>query len=151
MISHRWEHLHLPKGVYGTAGCYEFQRISDAPDLVRAVYAFNKQRPALRMSNWYTKLYEASPDWYEPVDDFDYPPPFYIRIVQAGSRVGYRWTTICNDDPCEVNWLDPQPDRESSYYEEYIVQLEKIQNETDTYRGFHQPPTEEEYHRLVEG
>ena len=54
-------------------------------------------------------------------------------------------------NPCEVNWLDPQPDRESSDYEEYIVQLEKIQEEIGVYRGFHQPPTEEEYIRLIQG
>ncbi len=145
------ERLDLPKkGVYGTAG-YVFQRISDAPDLGRAVYTFNKQRPSLRMNNWYGKLSKGSPDWYESVDDLDYPTPFYIRIVEAASRVGYRWMTDRGNESCEVNWLDPQPDRESSDYEEYSVQLEKIQDEIGMYRGFHQPPTEEEYHRLVEG
>ncbi len=144
------ERLDLPKRVYGGNG-YELQRISDAPDLGRAVYTFNKQRPSLKMSNWYGILSRDSPDWYESVDDFDYPSPFYIRIVEAGSRVGYRWTTDRSDESCEVNWLNPQPDRGSSDYEEYIVQLEKIQDEIGMYRGFHHPPTEEEYHRLVGG
>ncbi len=143
------ERLTLPKGVYGTVG-YEFQSISDAPDLVRAVYTFNKQRPSLKMSNWYGILSRGSPDWYESADDDDDTPPLCICFVGAGSRLGYRWVTN-NERPCEVNWLDDQPDRESSDYEEYIVQLEKIQDEIGMYRGFHQPPTEEEYHRLVEG
>ena len=48
-----------------------------------------------------------------------------------------------------MNWLDPEPDRESSGYEEYIEKLRLIESEVDVYRGFHLPPTEEEYHRLV--
>jgi hypothetical protein len=144
------ERLDLPKkGVYGMRG-YEIQRISGAPDLVRAVYAFNKQRPALRMSNWYGKLSKGSLDWYESVEGDDDTPPFYIRIVEAGSRLGYRWQTQGNNF-CEVNWLDPEPDRESSDYGQYIVQVEEIQDEIGMYRGFHQPPTEEEYIRLIEG
>jgi hypothetical protein len=49
-----------------------------------------------------------------------------------------------------VNWLDPEPDRESSGYEGYAGELQKIEAKVNFYRGFHQPPTEEEYHRLVE-
>ena len=41
------EELMLPKGVYGGRG-YELQRISDAPDLIRAVYLFKKQRASLK-------------------------------------------------------------------------------------------------------
>ena len=105
------------------------------------------------IDDWYRecggKLSEDSPDWYEAVDD---PPPFYIHFVQAGSRVGYRWQTRYDGgDPCEVNWLDPEPDSESSDYEEYIKTLRQIEIRVTTYRGFHQPPTEEEYHRLVDG
>jgi hypothetical protein len=137
------EDLDLPKGVYG-GSFYELQRISDAPDLIRAVYLLKKQRPALIMSSWYGKLSEDSPDWYEPVDDFDYPP-LLIHFVQAGSRTGYRWISDYGDVPCEVNWLDPEPDRESSGYDDYIKEMQEIEDEVTTYRGFHQPPTEEEY------
>ena len=49
-----------------------------------------------------------------------------------------------------MNWLDPEPDRESSDYWQYIEELQKIENEVRFYRGFHQPPTEQEYHRLLE-
>ena len=99
-------------------------------------------------------LSSDSPDWYESVeDDDDYDAaPFYIRCVQAGSRLGYRWETeyedSVNGSPCEVNWLDPEPDRESSEYGRYIEEFQLIQRHVGLYRGFHQPPTEEEYHRL---
>ena len=133
------------------------QRISDGPELIKAVYLLNKQRPApLRdIAWWYWKLSEDSPDWYETIaderDDENYAPPFCIRFIQAGSRVGYRWDgDEYGQDPCEVNWLDPEQDRESSDYEEYIRRLRQIDGEIGMYRGFHQPPTEEEYHRLCE-
>jgi hypothetical protein len=63
------EQLSLPKGVYGGMG-YEFQLISDALDLVRAVYLFHKQRPGLiDIASWYGHLSEDSPNWYESVDE----------------------------------------------------------------------------------
>jgi hypothetical protein len=143
------EQLTLPKEVYGGSG-YEFQRISDGHDLMRAVYLLKTQRPALTMGYWYVRLSRDSPDWYEYVgEDEDGSPPFYIRFVEAGSRVGYRWETA-NDIPCEVNWLVPEPDRESSDYEEYIEELQEINSKVNMYKGFHEPPTEEEYHRLSE-
>jgi len=52
--------------------------------------------------------------------------------------------------PCEVNWLDPEPDRESSDYAKYIEELQDINSQVGLYRGFHQPPTEEEYYGLLE-
>jgi hypothetical protein len=141
------EKFTLPKGVYG--GCaYEFQHISDGPDLVRAVYLLKKQRPALKY-HWYGQLSQASLDWYESVEDF-IRPPFNISLVQAGTRVGYAWETpgILS---CEVNWLDPEPDRDSSGYEQYIEGLQFFERLiSPEYRGFHQPPTEEEYHRLYQ-
>jgi hypothetical protein len=138
------EHLDLSHLVYGGKG-YEFQHISDGPDIIRAVYLL-KQRPALKY-HWYGQLSQASLDWYESVEDF-IRPPFNIRLVQAGTRVGYAWGTP-GIFSCEVNWLDPEPDRDSSGYEQYIEGLQKILISPD-YRGFHQPPTEEEYHRLYQ-
>ena len=139
------ERLALPKGVYGGSG-YLFQSISDGRDLVRAVYLLKKQRPSLEYL-WYAYLSRGSPDWYESMSR-KHPPPFQIDIVQAGPRIGYRWSIL--DSMCEVNWLDPEPDSDSSDYEEYIAKLQEINNEVQLYRGFHQPPTEEEYQRLIE-
>lgn len=75
--------------------------------------------------------------------------PFEIRLVAAGSRIGYRWESR-DDHPCEAIWLDPEPDLDSSDsdYDEYIEELEEIERQV-VYRGFQQPPTEEEYFRLV--
>jgi hypothetical protein len=143
------ECLTLPKTVYGGRG-YEFQRISDAPDLVRTVYLLKKQRPALELKGWYATLSVGSPDRYESADGEGDTPPFDITLIEAGSRLGYRWETRHDCDPCEVNWLDPEPDRESRDYEKYIEGLQKIDRWLSFYKGFHQPPTEEEYNILVE-
>ena len=140
--------LTLPKAVYGGNG-YELQRISDGPELIRTLHLLEKQRPKLvDITNWYGQLSEDSPDWYETGE---YAVPFHIRFVEAGSRLGYQWWGVSDfgdASPCEVNWLDPEPDRESGDYEEYVEELTWIENEDSIYRGFHQPPTEEEYNRL---
>ena len=163
------EKLHLPACVYGGSG-HEIERISDAPDLVRAVYHLKKHRPALSMlKNWQGMLSDDSPDVYTymgEIEDFNefIPPPLFIRFVEAGSRIGYRWVTrergewIDDDEegvdkdynPCEVNWLDPEPDRESPDYTKYIQDLERINLQVKFYKGFHEPPSEEEYTRLYE-
>ena len=144
------EHLKLPHGVYGGVG-YELQRISDAPDVIRAVYLLRKQRPALEMKDWYIRLSEDSLDWYESVEEEDGDtPPFYIHCVKAGCRFGYRWAGKYGNDSCEVNWLDPEPDSKSSDYDEYIEKLQSINSEVDFYQGFYHPPTQEECRRLYD-
>ena len=103
------------------------------------------------MVDWYAVLSEESPDWYNVNYDYedgaDETPPFYIHFVEAGSRVGYQWKTNY-DDPCEVNWLDPEPDKGSSDYSKYIQDLLDLERDVDRYRGFYQPPTQEEYNEL---
>jgi hypothetical protein len=140
------EHLKLPSGVYGGIG-YEFQRISDANNLVTAVYLLEKQRPNLLEDGWFGRLSMNSTDRYETSGDDDDGPPFDVTLIEAGSRFGYRWES--NEGiPCEVNWLDPEPDKESSEYEEYIEESQWRERMVNIYKGFHQPPTEEEYRRL---
>jgi hypothetical protein len=144
----------LPKTVYGGRG-YEFQRISDGPDVIRTLYLFKQHRPTILMPLWFAVLSTESPDRYNyDGDDDDYydydndeTPPFYIHFVEAGSRVGYRWETL-NNNPCEVNWLDPEPDKGSSDYSNYIQDLQGLERKVDRFRGFYQPPTEEEYNEL---
>ncbi len=135
--------LALPKEVYG-GHWYELHRISDAPDLIRSVYLLKKQRPALELGNWNGILSEDSPDWYRSIG-IDHPP-FQVVFVQAGPRIGYRWVTECGK-PCEANWLDPVPGRESDGYEEYTEKLQEIESQVKMYKGFFQPPPEEEYGR----
>ncbi len=157
------EHLKLPKGVYGGKG-YELQSISDGPDLMRTLYLFGKQRPALhKMKDFcgnklYWQLSQDSPDWYDWVDGVsNETTPFNIQFVQAGSRLGYQWyanelgsCASLRGNTCEVNWLDPEPDKESSDYAKYLEELQVINRHVNIYRGFHQPPTEEEYYGLLE-
>ena len=146
------EYLALPQGIYGAVG-YELQHISDAPDLARSAYLLKKQHPLLNMKYWYGILSEDSPDWYVSADEDNDTPPFKIRLVQVGSRIGYQWETD-NGDKCQVNWLDPEPDRESTGYmriqTKYALKIQEIESEIEFYRGFHRPPTEEEYDRLWE-
>jgi hypothetical protein len=125
------ESLSLPSGVYGKMG-YQFQLISDGPDVINTLYCIKKQRPNL-LEDWYGELSGDSPDWYEGEDDDT--PPFYIHFVQAGPRVGYRWETYAGN-PCEVNWLDPEPAKESSDYEQYIEELQEI-GQRGFYLGLH--------------
>eukprot|EP00984_Skeletonema_dohrnii_P033180 scaffold28851_cov72-Skeletonema_dohrnii-CCMP3373.AAC.2 len=139
------ELLTLSSGVYGGTG-YEMQRISDAPDIAMAVYSIKKQRPTL-LEDWHAELSEDSPDWYDGIG-YESTAPLCIRLVEAGSRVGYRWISECCYHPCEVIWLDPEPHRESIDYEKYIEVLHKIERQVLIYKGFHQPPTEEEQNRL---
>jgi hypothetical protein len=135
---------------------HELQRISDAPEIVRTLYLLKKQRPKLKIEDhWYDYvLSRDSPDWYFSVGGLDKAPPFSIRFVEAGPRIGYRWEQEDSLKPmrCEVNWLDPEPDRESSEYTDYIEKLQRIESEMEAhnqmYRGLHQPPTFWEYHRL---
>ncbi len=140
--------LALPNG--GNGGVDQvFQRISDADDVIRIPYLFQKQRPAITLAGWYAKLSEDSPDWY---DDNEYASDFapkYISLVRAGNRLGYRWENTV-DDHCEVNWLDPEPDRESSDYGKYKEELQEIEAQVKRFKGFYQPPTQEEFESIWE-
>jgi hypothetical protein len=98
------------------------------------------------MPLWYAKLSEESPDWYDAYEDYE-SPPFFLSFVEAGSRIGYQWKTNYGD-PCEVNWLDPEPDKGSSDYSKYIQDLQDRERNVDFFSGFNQPPTEEEYNEL---
>jgi hypothetical protein len=140
--------------LYGGLG-YEFRSISDAPKLIRTIYLLKKQhQTALLISRVHFILSRNSPDWYGPTREEaegleNDSPPFDIQFVEAGSRIGYRWQTHgCN--PCEVNWLDPEPDTASSDYANYREELQVIESEVNMYREFYKPPTEEEYNRLCE-
>jgi len=145
------ETLSLPKGVYGGKG-YELQRISDAPGIVSTLYPIYKQRPTL-LEDWHAELSEDSPDWYSNAFGAPYvsTAPLCIRLVEAASRVGYRWITDRSTHPCEVIWLDPEPYIESIDFEKYIEEVQEIELQVGVYQGFQQPPTEDEHNRLWAG
>jgi hypothetical protein len=149
------EELGLPHTIYGGHE-YEFQRISDAAELMRAFYRLKKHHPSLKLEDMTGRLSQDSPDWYdcdeELDEDEDYvSSPFCVSLVEAGTRIGYRWKDDLREEHCEVNWLDPVPDEESSDYEEFLDDLQRIECEQgDFYKGYHQPPTQDEYIRLVQ-
>jgi hypothetical protein len=150
------ESLTLPDTVYGSR-CYEFQSIAEVSEFMSRIYLFAKRHKKL-FEFCYWRLSEDSPDWYDVLngDEDQIPPPFEIEfIIIPGSRIGWRWksTYYTYDEltiSCEINWLEPEPDRGSSGYEDYILKLDALKEEIDFYRGFNQPPTAEEYHRLCE-
>ena len=120
---------------------YKFQRIADAPSVVNAYYRLARRTKLLSEDSYsyYTwKLSEQSPDYYAASGRLS--PPLYISFIEVGSRLGWRWGS------CEINWLDPEPDRENDDYEAYVEELQ--QEVINIYKGYHQPPTEEEYRQL---
>ena len=52
---------------------------------------------------------------------------------------------------CEMDWLDPELNEDIDDYDKYLECLQKIEDETDFYRGCYEPPTEEEYRLLCHG
>ncbi len=144
------EALNLPSSVYG--GVFqEFQLISDVREVMSALYPIKKHRPKL-LKEWAGALSRRSPDWYEGIadrheNDCD-TPPLLVYFVQAGPRLGYQWNSNSyRRYACEVIWLDPEPDQESSDYEKYIEELPDIERHI-LYRGFQEPPTEDEFFHL---
>ena len=80
----------------------------------------------------------------------------YLKFIHAGSRFGWSWCTFKDDhneykkQVCEIDCLDPVPSTESSDYGAFTEELQRIEQCVDVYRGFYQPPAEEEYQRLCE-
>jgi hypothetical protein len=150
------ESLSLPEGVHG-GFCYKIQHISDVPSLMQAIHILLQRSPTLFEKNNFLSraflwsLAEDSHDWYAWEGRARESPPFDLKFIQAGSRRGWSWCSEGNDHSCEINWLDPEPNSASGDYEAYIEELPYIERFIDFYRGYHQPPTEEEYRRLCEG
>ena len=150
------EELKLGAGVIGSS-YHEFQVASDVPSVVEAIYRLRQREPSLipNLGSLHWKLSRDSPEWYDSSDEHGHPPPpFCIDLFQVGSRVGWRWKTEYRynrgSNSCEINWLDPEPARESSDYDVYIRELQSVQEDIFCFEGYHQPPTEAEYKRLCE-
>ncbi len=142
------ESLTLPKGVYCGRG-YEFERISDAPQLVSTIYQVNTQlQGKLKLVHWCLNLSDDSPDWYPSRAIFNDTPPFCVRFQPWHPLRGYRWETA-NCNPCLVNWLNQENIIElNDYGRAYAEDL--INERVKLYDGFYQPPTRGQYNRLRE-
>lgn len=128
--------LSLPENGYG---CHEFMfpAVSDVRNFFQRLDA-----RVIRLLPWYYRCYlsEESDDWYPGF-------PFYAEIVRVGprSRLGWMWTGGPYNN-CEVNWIDPEPESDSSSYTIH----QNDQYVDNRYRGFLDPPTEEEYLHILE-
>jgi len=134
-------------------GGSEIDRISDAERIVLATYFLRKRGISLSSDwtypfSWWLK--SDSPDHYESLPNLR--PPFQVELVDAGPRIGWRWTNGSRiDGGCEVNWLDSDPPSPSENgYEKYLQDVEQIQSNVVFYRGYNRPPTEQEYRALSE-
>ena len=47
----------------------------------------------------------------------------FVALVQVASRLGWRWENSTIDRLGEMIWIDPEPDRESSNYDNYNQKL----------------------------
>ena len=149
--------INLARGIIGSHA-YHFHSISDVPSTMEAIYRLSQRETTFvqNIDYYHMHLSDESPDRYESkYGSSGYPdPPHRFSFVRVGPRMGWRWKTQYRRDiavnSCEVNWLDPEPSRDSSDYDDYIRRLEGIKEEIFCYEGFHQPPTEEEYKRLCE-
>ena len=143
--------LSVGSGIVGSE-YHRFQRIADAPSVMQAIHRLKQRNPPLLSdySRWTTwSLSRDSPEWYDSNGERGHPkPPFYIDFVRVGSRVGWRWKSGTNS--CEINWLDSEPERDSSDYDDYLRELQSIQEEIFCFEGYHQPPSQDDYKRLCE-
>lgn len=167
------EILRLPPTVHGGTG-YEFQRVSDVPSFMQAIHFLLQRNPTLFKHLVHDEdglclcwsLSRASPDWYWydwDVATDQHSPPFYLRLVHAGSRLGWSWYgfevevegALLSRFSCEVNWLDPESKQHEKCGNRFdgtcIPTLNEVQDEISFYRGYHEPPNELEYRRLCEG
>lgn len=129
--------LRLPRTVYGGDG-HVFQRISDVPAFMNSLL-HNKTRLETLFGEYVWRLSSASPDWYEQIHD-RILPPFYVQFVTGGPRLGWCWYDSFFGMNCETNWLDPEPERNSSDCKAYIREVRDMNNEF--YNGYYVPPTE---------
>ena len=143
------ENFHLSDNVYGGT-FYKFQHLSDVPAVMRALHHLVKRQPDMFQDHSW-ELAEESPDWYREIDwRGTYPgPPLYVCFDHAGPRVGWRWWDKYGNE-CEVNWLDPEPERGSSDFEIYKEDLECLDYDmyNSYFSGYYLPPTENEYKQM---
>eukprot|EP00986_Skeletonema_menzelii_P011060 scaffold5571_cov102-Skeletonema_menzelii.AAC.2 len=148
------EVLKLPSTVVG-GNRYEIQRVAQAKELIDELLPLRRKRPELfsdRYFHW--KLSDESEDVADPRMDFmpDYHN-YCFYFVQAGSRLGWRWEKKFDytpDNPFEVHWLDPVPNKKSNDYQAYAdVAKSFIPNGAGRFfKGLYEPPSYTVLNRL---
>ena len=168
--------LYLPRTVYGGSR-YAFGSIAEVTEFMSRIrplahrFAVSTSwRLSYESPDWYADPNQVQEE--ELRDDHEIPPPFVCELLTlGGTRMGWRWRCnfpsrdrmyFCENgeiydelygdgrvfETCEINWLEPEPDRESDDYVKYEIQLTSLQLELSFFRGYHNPPTRDEFNRL---
>ena len=140
------------------------QEKADAVGCVMAWFRLFMERPLILQAmkggpDWNKAclaLDPSSPDVYRFTHSFKdriYQPPFYVALVVAGPRLGYRWINRAGRG-CDIVWLDatPEPQISDEGYEEYHSCLDGIKeiNRDSIFQGLDTPPSREQYLDLSE-
>jgi len=111
----------LPDSVYGGG---HLPSIAETPDIMRAWYILKKHNRHIfsckRMS-----LSIDSPERYVNYVHHCREMPAFVEFVEAGSRLGWRWTNCVSGGSCETNWLDPEPNQSDEGYDVYLKELKE--------------------------
>ena len=86
------EDLILPSTVVG-GKWYRFQHISDVPSFMQSIHPLLKRSIFDLTESFHWGLSEESLDWYYISNDCTPSTPFYLEFVQAGPRLGWRWSS----------------------------------------------------------
>lgn len=132
------ESLGLPECVWGGG---DLPSIEETSDIMRAWYILKKKHPRV-FTNMRLGLSLDSPERYDNNVHHSRKMPAHVEFVQAGSRLGWRWTNCVFGGACETNWLDPKPANPSL---RYTKELQKVADKVKFYKGFFDPPTQEEH------
>lgn len=135
------EFTDLPDSVYGAD---DLQSIAEAPTIMQVWYTLKKRNPHM-FSGRRKSLSRDSPDYYNNNIHLSRKMPSYVEFVNAGSRLGWRWTNAARGGSCKPRWLDPEPDPSDENYDVYLKELNKIEDDVEFYKGCFQPPTLEEH------
>ena len=132
------ESMGIPASVWGGG---DLPSIEETPDIMHAWYILKKQHSKV-FTNMRLGLSLDSPERYDNNVHHSRVMPSLVEFVQAGNRLGWRWTNCVFGGACETNWLDPKPSNPSLIY---TKELQKIYDDVTFYEGFLAPPTQEEH------
>jgi hypothetical protein len=138
------QYLSLSKQMYGGRN---LKRITDGPNVMKDLIIHLEKRGVQRIPR-VLRLTNDSPDRYDRRNSII--PPFMMRLVTWGKRMGWRWSNGTEGGDCEVTWFDPEPQPGSDGYEAYMKDKEcgEPKQENSIFKRFSEPPSEDEYVEL---
>lgn len=137
------DELYLGEHVYGGN---HIPSIEEAPEIMLAWSRLTKRNP-----NIYIDLkIPLSLDSTQRYNIQGHPSrimPAKAEFVRAGNRLGWRWTNGFVGGSCETHWIDPEPDQSEHEYDDYSLDVYRIEKDVEFFRGCFVPPTVEEHRR----